>query len=247
MVNDERDATPAFALLHRLGFSWAAGRVDTLLPAVLAHPPRWVSNAPSRPCWSTISSSGHAALRGPALPHAAPAGGRRGQVLAVGPFLDFLHTLHPLDTKLTRTVFLPFLRAWACWRSMKSASAIADESWRGPRARVPAARPPGNRSALDAARGGHPAVIQPTLLELLTPAQNPHRLLQLAQLADVETLDTMVSFRLGPTPSSGRWTQAYPWRRSGAPGRARPRAAPALGPAPERSGPAPGRGRSGPG
>ena len=43
-----------------------------------------------------------------------------------------------------------------------------------------------------------PLVIQPTL-EMLTPMiQNPHRLLQLAQLAEVETLDAMVSFRLGP-------------------------------------------------
>jgi hypothetical protein len=38
-------------------------------------------------------------------------------------------------------------------------------------------------------------ITQPTL-EMLTPAlQNPHRLLRLAQLADVEVIDTMVSFR----------------------------------------------------
>ncbi|HEX7597478.1 MAG TPA: helicase-associated domain-containing protein, partial [Polyangia bacterium] len=39
-------------------------------------------------------------------------------------------------------------------------------------------------------------ILQPTL-ELLTPLlQNPHRLLQLAQLADVESLDAMGSFRV---------------------------------------------------
>ena len=42
-----------------------------------------------------------------------------------------------------------------------------------------------------------PLVIQPTL-ELLTPmVQNPHRLLRLAQMAEVETLDTMVGLRVG--------------------------------------------------
>jgi len=42
-----------------------------------------------------------------------------------------------------------------------------------------------------------PLVIQPTL-ELLTPmVQDPHRLLRLAQMAEVETLDTMVGLRVG--------------------------------------------------
>ena len=34
---------------------------------------------------------------------------RKGQVLAVKPFLAFLQTLHPLDANRTQAVFLPFL------------------------------------------------------------------------------------------------------------------------------------------
>ena len=44
LLKEERDATLAFALLHRLGLLWSReGRVDTLLPAVVSHPPRWIA------------------------------------------------------------------------------------------------------------------------------------------------------------------------------------------------------------
>ena len=43
-----------------------------------------------------------------------------------------------------------------------------------------------------------PLVLQPTLEGLTPMFQNPHRLLKLAQLAEVEGLDTMATFRLGP-------------------------------------------------
>ena len=44
LVKEEQDATLLFTLMHRLGLLWTReGRVETLLPAVLAHPPRWVA------------------------------------------------------------------------------------------------------------------------------------------------------------------------------------------------------------
>lgn len=200
LVKDERDATLLFALLHRLGFLWSReGRVDTLLPAVLAHPPRWVSERAfaallehDLKLWSMPPSEDRLFLMRHLLE-------RRGQVLAVAPFLDFLHTLHPLDTKLTRTVFLPFLQRMGLLAIDEIGEHIALTSHGEALAHEYLLRDHrGTEGHWAQLAADTPLVIQPTL-ELLTPMlQNPHRLLQLAQLADVETLDTMVSFRLGP-------------------------------------------------
>lgn len=200
LLEDERDATLLFALLHRLGFLWSReNRVDTLLPAVLAHPPRWVAERSfasllehDLKLWAMPPSEDRLFLMRHLLE-------RKGQILAVQPFLEFLRTLHPLEVKPTREVLLPFLRRMGILSMDVSGEhlmlsphgeALAQEyllrDHRGTEAHW----------ALLAA--GQALVIQPTL-EVLTPMlQNPHRLLQLAQVADVEIIDAMASFRLGP-------------------------------------------------
>jgi len=200
LLVEEKDATLLFALLHRLGLLWSReGRVDTLLPAVLAHPPRWVAERAfatllehDLKLWNMPPPEDRLFLMRHLLE-------RKGQILTVQSFLAFLQTLHPLDATLTRGVFLPFLYRMGLL-AMDSAGehlsltphgeALAHEYLlRDHR---------GTESHWTPLVALQPLVIQPTL-EMLTPAvQNPHRLLQLAQLAEVETLDTMVSFRLGP-------------------------------------------------
>ncbi len=199
LVKEELDATLLFTLLHRLGLLWTReGRVETLLPAVLSHPPRWVAE---RAFASLLEHDLKAWGMPPAedrhflMQHLLE---RRGQTLSVQPFLAFLKTLHPLDEERTERVFLPFLS----------------------RMGLVAMDPPGDHVVLTAhgealaheyllrdhtATAAHwqplmqaqPLVVQPNL-ELLTPLlQNPHRLLLLAQLTEVEALDTMGAFRLG--------------------------------------------------
>ena len=199
LIREERDATLVFTLLHRLGLLWnREGRVDTLLPAVLSHPPRWV---PERAFAILLEHDLKLWNMPPAedrrffMQHLLE---RKGQVLSVEPFLAFLQTLHPLDAMRTRTVFLPFLGRMGLVEL-------------DPEGRHLSLSPHGEALTqeylLRDHRGtaGHwallmedqPLVIQPTL-ELLTPmVQNPHRLLRLAQVAEVETLDTMVGLRLG--------------------------------------------------
>ena len=200
LLKEEKDATLIFALLHRLGLLWSReGRVDTLLPAVLAHPPRWVAERAfatllehDLKLWNMPPSEDRLFV----LRHLLE---RKDQILAVQPFLAFLQTLHPLDALRTQEVFLPFLQ-----RMGLVAMDHADQHL--------SLTPHGEALAREYLLRDHrgteshwtpmmmdlPLVIQPTL-EMLTPmVQNPHRLLQLAQLAEVETLDAMVSFRLGP-------------------------------------------------
>ena len=76
LISEERDATLVFTLLHRLGLLWnREGRVDTLLPAVLSHSPRWVAErAFAILLEHDLQAVEHAAGRGPAVLHAAPAG-----------------------------------------------------------------------------------------------------------------------------------------------------------------------------
>ncbi len=199
-LKEERDATLAFALLHRLGLLWSReGRVDTLLPAVLLHPPRWVAERAfaklledDLKLWTMPPAEDRAFLMRHLLE-------RRGQILSIHPFLAFLRTLHALNVDRTRDVFLPFLRrmgivAMDAEREhvMLTAhgEALAQEyllrDHRGTEAHwVPFL-------------AEQPLVVQPNL-ELLTPmGQNPHRLLRLAQLGDVESMDTMMGLRLGP-------------------------------------------------
>ncbi len=200
LLRDERDATLAFALLHRLGLLWSReGRVDTLLPAVVSHPPRWVAERAfaklledDLKLWNMPPAEDRAFL----LRHLLE---RKGQTLSVQPFLAFLKTLHPLDEGRTREVFLPFLRRMglvamdgeACHvRLTPHGEALAQEYLlRDHR---------GTESHWVPFLGEQPLVVQPNL-ELLTPmGQNPHRLLRLAQLGDVESMDAMVGLRLGP-------------------------------------------------
>jgi Helicase conserved C-terminal domain len=200
LLEDERDATLLFALLHRLGFLWSReGRVDTLLPAVLAHPPRWVAERSfaallehDLKLWNMPPSEDRLFLMRHLLE-------RRGQMLSVQPFLDFLRTLHPLEVKPTREVFLPFLRRMGILMMDAACEHIALTPHGEALAQEYLLRDfRGTESHWAPLVGEQTLVIQPTL-ELLTPMlQNPHRLLQLAQMADVEILDAMVSFRLGP-------------------------------------------------
>ena len=198
MLQEEQDATLLFTLLHRLGLLWNRdGRVETLLPAVTSHPPRWVAE---RAFASLLEHDLKAWGMPPAedrhflMQHLLE---RRGQTLAVQPFLAFLRTLHPLDEERTRTVFLPFLSRMGIIQSDTSCThlrlsdhgeALAHEYLlRDLKGTAPHWQP------LDQ---DQPMILQPTL-ELLTPLlQNPHRLLQLAQLADVESLDAMGTFRV---------------------------------------------------
>lgn len=199
LIREERDATLVFTLLHRLGLLWnREGRVDTLLPAVLSHSPRWV---PERAfaillehdlkLWNMPPAEDRLFL----MQHLLE---RKGQTLAVQPFLAFLQTLHPLDAVRTETVFLPFLGrmglvcldADAVHLSLSAHGEALTHEYllRDHR---------GTEPHWVQILAEQPLVMQPTL-ELLTPVvQNPHRLLRLAQMADVETLDTMVGLRVG--------------------------------------------------
>jgi hypothetical protein len=198
MLQEEQDATLLFTLLHRLGLLWNRdGRVETLLPAVTSHPPRWVAE---RAFASLLEHDLKAWGMPPAedrhflMQHLLE---RRGQELAVQPFLAFLKTLHPLDEERTRTVFLPFLgrmgiiqadEGFAHLRLTEHGEALAHEYLLRDLK--------GTAAHWQPLEQDQPMIMQPTL-ELLTPLlQNPHRLLQLAQLADVESLDAMGTFRV---------------------------------------------------
>ena len=199
LLTDERDATLIFTLLHRLGLLWnREGRVDTLLPAVLAHSPRWVAERAfafllehDLKLWNMPPAEDRLFL----MQHLLE---RRGQALAVEPFLAFLGTLHPLDAQRTQTVFLPFLARLGLLsldvesqhlRLSAHGEALAQEYLlRDHRGTEPHWIPLMQDQAL---------AFQPSM-EVLTPfLQNPHRLLRLAQLAEVRTLDAMVSLRVG--------------------------------------------------
>jgi len=200
LLKDERDATLTFALLHRLGLLWSReGRVDTLLPAVLAHPPRWVAERAfaklledDLKLWNMPPAEDRAFLMRHLLE-------RKGQSLSIQPFLAFLKTLHPLDEDRTREVFLPFLRRMGL---------VAMDAERNHLLLTPHGEALAQEYLLRDHRGTEshwapflaeqPLVVQPNL-ELLTPmGQNPHRLLRLAQCGDVDSIDTMVGLRLGP-------------------------------------------------
>ena len=198
MLQEEQDATLLFTLMHRLGLLWNRdGRVETLLPAVTSHPPRWVAE---RAFASLLEHDLKAWGMPPAedrhflMQHLLE---RRSQTLAVQPFLGFLKTLHPLDEERTRTVFLPFLgrmgiiqgdEGFAHLRLTEHGEALAHEYLlRDLKTTAAHWQPLEQNQAM---------ILQPTL-ELLTPLlQNPHRLLQVAQLADVESLDAMGTFRV---------------------------------------------------
>ncbi|WP_257307278.1 WYL domain-containing protein [Geothrix campi] len=198
MLQEEQDATLLFTLLHRLGLLWSReGRVETLLPAVTSHPPRWVAE---RAFASLLEHDLKAWGMPPAedrhflMQHLLE---RRSQTLAVQPFLAFLKTLHPLDEERTRTVFLPFLGrmgiiqgddGYAHLRLTEHGEALAHEYLLRDLK--------GTAAHWQPLEIDQPMILQPTL-ELLTPLlQNPHRLLQVAQLADVEALDAMGTFRV---------------------------------------------------
>ena len=200
LLKDERDATLAFALLHRLGLLWSReGRVDTLLPAVVSHAPRWVAERAfaklledDLKLWNMPPAEDRAFL----LRHLLE---RKGQTLSVQPFLAFLKTLHPLDEDRTRNVFLPFLRRMGLVATDGNASHVRLTAHGEALAQEYLLRDHrGTESHWVPFLAEQPLVVQPNL-ELLTPmGQNPHRLLRLAQLGDVESMDAMVGLRLGP-------------------------------------------------
>ena len=198
MLQEEQDANLLFTLLHRLGLLWNRdGRVETLLPAVTSHPPRWVAE---RAFASVLEHDLKAWGMPPAedrhflMQHLLE---RRGQALAVHSFLAFLKTLHPIDEERTRTVFLPFLGRMGIIQGDQSLSYIRLTEHGEALAHEYLLRDlKGTAAHWQPLEQDQPMIMQPTL-ELLTPLlQNPHRLLQLAQLADVESLDAMGSFRV---------------------------------------------------
>lgn len=198
LIRDERDATLLFALLHRLGLLWTReGRVDTLMPAVLSHPPRWFAERAfsllmehDLKAWNMPPSEDRRFL----VEHLLE---RRGQVLATQPFLAFLKTLHPLEEEPTRAVFLPFLARMGLV-AMDAAQAHLTLSEHGEALAAEYLTRDGRATEPHWAPflAEEPLVLQPNL-ELLTPLiQNPHRLLKLAQIADVDHLDALATFRL---------------------------------------------------
>lgn len=196
-LTEERDATLIFALLHRMGLLWSReGCVDTLVPAVEAHPPRWVAER----AFAKLLEDDLRQWKMPApedrrflMQHLLE---RKGQILEMRPFLDFLQTLQPLDESRTAVSFFPFLIRMGLIATdvaqrhltlTPHGTALAQEYLLRDSIGTEGHWIPMNQAAR--------LITQPTL-ELLTPAlQNPHRLLKLAQLADVEVIDTMVSFR----------------------------------------------------
>ncbi|MBI4913342.1 MAG: helicase-associated domain-containing protein [Acidobacteria bacterium] len=200
LLREEGDATLVFTLLDRLGLLWSReGRVDTLLPAVMAHPPRWIAERAfaklledDLKSWNLPPADERRFL----MQHLLE---RRGQVLAVQPFLGFLRTLHPLDLERAGGVFLPLLKRLGLV-AMDGAGTHLSLSEHGEALT--------HEYLLRDVKGTEahwipllqeqPMVLQPTL-ELLTPmVQSPHRLLKLAQLAHVDTLDAMTTFRVSP-------------------------------------------------
>jgi hypothetical protein len=199
MLRDERDATLVFALLHRLGFLWSReGRVDTLLPAVVSRPPRWVAERAfaillehDLKLWTMPPAEDRRFL----MQHLLE---RKGQTLQIRPFLAFLQTLHPMEASRMEGVFIPFLGRMGLVALDAQGAHIALTPHGEALAQEYLLRDHrGTEAHWTILTGEQPLVIQPTL-ELLTPmVQNPNRLLQIAQFADVDTLDAMVSFRMG--------------------------------------------------
>ncbi|MCE1229487.1 MAG: helicase-associated domain-containing protein [Firmicutes bacterium] len=199
LLEEERDATLAFALLHRLGFLWdREGRVNTLLPAVLDHPSRWVAERAfaklledDLKLWNLPPAEDRAFLMRHLLE-------RQGQILAVQPFLTFLATLQPIDEKRTREVFLPFLRRMGLVAMDAEGQHLSLTAHGEALAREYLLRDSrGTEAHWMPFMVDQPLVIQPNL-ELLTPmGQNPHRLLLLAQIGEVEAMDAMLNLRLG--------------------------------------------------
>ena len=196
-LTNEKDATLIFALLHRMGLLWSReGYVDSLIPAVIAHPPRWVAERAFAKLleddlrqWKMPPAEDRRFL----LLHLLE---RRSQILEIKPFLDFLQTLQPLDEQRIKASFLPFLIRMGLVATDAGAEHFTLTDHGLALAQEYLARDPigttGHWAPMDYIA---PLITQPTL-ELLTCAlQNPHRLLRLAQLADVETIDAMVSFR----------------------------------------------------
>ncbi|WP_005037973.1 helicase-associated domain-containing protein [Holophaga foetida] len=199
LISEEKDATLLFALLHRLGLLWSReGRVDTLLPAVMAQSPRWVAERAfaklledDLKLWNMPPAEDRHFL----MQHLLE---RKGQILSIQPFLSFLQTLHPLDAERTRTVFLPFLGRMGILVMDSALEHVSLTTHGEALAHEYLLRDHRGTEAHWAPLCIHqPLVIQPTL-ELLTPMlQNPHRLLGLAQLSEVETMDAMVTCRIG--------------------------------------------------
>ena len=199
LISEERDATLIFTLLHRLGLLWnREGRVDTLLPAVLSHSPRWVAERAfaillehDLKLWNMPPAEDRLFL----MQHLLE---RKGQILAVQPFLAFLQTLHPLDAQRTQAVFLPFLgRLGLVCLDPEGEHLLLSPHGEALTHEYLLRDHRGTEPHWTLMLSEQPLVVQPTL-ELLTPmVQNPHRLLRLAQMAEVETLDAMVSLRVG--------------------------------------------------
>jgi len=197
---DERDATLLFALLHRMGLLWSRqGYVDTLVPAVLAHPPRWVAERAFAKLleddlrhWKMPAPEDRRFL----MLHLLE---RRGQVLAAGPFLGFLQTLRPLDEARVRQAFLPFLARMGLLAADAGIGRMALTEHGAALSQEYLMRDPMGTEGHWAPLCAEAPLVAQATLELFTPAaQSPHRLLKLAQLADVEATDSMVAFRFAP-------------------------------------------------
>ncbi len=194
----EEDASLLFTLLHRLGLLWQReGRVETLIPAVLSHPPRWIAERTfayliehDLDAWQMPTCEDRLFF----LRHLLD---RPKQILKIDPFLDFLGTLRQFDAQSIKLRFLPFLHRIGLLDMDSSDNYFAlSEHGLALTEEYIHRNPASTRAHWAMFESSQDLVIQPNF-EILTPLlQNPHRLLRLAEISSLESVDTLANFKL---------------------------------------------------
>ena len=194
----EVDASLLFTLLHRLGLLWQReGRVETLIPAVLAHPPRWIAER----TFSYLLEHDLDAWQMPMSEHRIfflqHLLARPQQIVKTDTFLHFLGTLRQFDGPRIKEQFIPFLHRMGLVDMDPSGQYLALSEHGVALTEEYIHRNPSSTLAhwipFEASQD---LIIQPTL-EILTPLlQNPHRLLRLAEISSLVSVDTLANFKL---------------------------------------------------
>jgi len=197
-LSGEEDASLLFTLLHRLGLLWQReGRVETLIPAVLAHPPRWIAERTfsylvehDLDAWQMPMSEDRIFF----LQHLLD---RPKQIVKVDIFLHFLGTLRQFDAQKIREQFIPFLyRMGLLDMDLNGHFLALSEHGLALTEEYIHRNPSSTRAHWALFEAAQDLVIQPNL-EILTPLlQNPHRLLRLAEISSLESVDTLANFKL---------------------------------------------------
>lgn len=192
----EQDASLLFTLLHRLGFLWQReGRVETLVPAVLSHPSRWVTERSfsfliehDLDAWEMPCSEDRLFF----IQHLAD---RPQQTLKRDEFLNFLSTLRSFDKQLIGDHFIPFLLRVGLLQTDPTQKHLRLSDHGLALALEYIHRDQGaTQSHWALLEKSEPLIVQPNL-QILTPLlQNPHRLLRLAEISQLESIDTLITF-----------------------------------------------------